>query len=69
MLLPWLTGFVVYQIINPGFVKAWATFWTERRDALGISVPSWASASLLSFMVAAALTLAIDVIAARRRRL
>lgn len=67
MLVPWIAGFVVYQIVNPGFVNAWATFWIERREDLGIAVPTWASASLLSFLTAALLTLAIDAIASRRR--
>lgn len=67
MLVPWISGFVVYQLVNPGLVNAWATFWIERREELGIVVPSWASASILSFVVAALLTYAIDAIASRRR--
>lgn len=66
MLVPWLAGFVVYQLVNPGFVSSWAGFWVDRREALGIDVPSWASASLLSFAVAAVLTLAIDLALNRR---
>jgi NCS1 family nucleobase:cation symporter-1 len=66
MLVPWIAGFVVYQVVNPGFVHAWATFWIARREQLGITVPAWASASLLSFAVAALLTFAIDATDARR---
>jgi len=39
----------------------------ERREDLGTVVPSCVSASLLSFVVAALLTYAIDAFASRRR--
>lgn len=65
MLLPWVAGFVVYQFVNPGFVSAWASFWVERREDLGIVVPTWASASLLSFAVSAALAYLVDAISAK----
>jgi NCS1 family nucleobase:cation symporter-1 len=29
MLLPWAVGFVVYQLINPGYVSWWAAAWTS----------------------------------------
>jgi NCS1 family nucleobase:cation symporter-1 len=67
MLVPWITGFVVYQLVNPGFVSWWATFWMTRRAQLGIAIPTWMSASIMSFLVAALLTLVIDAIDARRR--
>lgn len=53
MLLPWLAGFVVYQWINPGFVTWWAEFWTWTRP---FEPQSWMSASILSFLVAAVIT-------------
>jgi putative hydroxymethylpyrimidine transporter CytX len=60
MLIPWAAGFVVYQLVNPGFVASWANFWIARQEDLGIAPPpSWTSASLLSFAVAALLTLAV----------
>ena len=33
--LPWLVGFVAYQLINPGLVGWWARIWTAVRDAIG----------------------------------
>ena len=29
MLLPWAVGFVIYQLINPGYVSWWASAWTS----------------------------------------
>lgn len=55
MLLPWAAGFVAYQIVNPGYVDWWAKWWVDR----GITSPTWASASIVSFAVAAALALAV----------
>jgi putative hydroxymethylpyrimidine transporter CytX len=59
MVVPWLAGYVTYQLINPGYVSWWADFWTARRADLGLTPPSWTSASLLSFAVAAVLTLVV----------
>ncbi|HEX2851089.1 MAG TPA: cytosine permease [Acidimicrobiales bacterium] len=62
MVLPWLAGFVAYQLINPGIVGVWQRFWIDRQADLGFVPPSWASASLVSFGVAAALTLVVGAI-------
>ncbi|HEV3292301.1 MAG TPA: cytosine permease [Streptosporangiaceae bacterium] len=57
MLAPWAAGFVTYQLINPGYVSWWAAAWTSFGHDLGFTPASWMSASILSFAVAAALTL------------
>ena len=57
MLLPWAAGFVTYQLINPGYVSWWAAAWTSFGHDLGFTPASWMSASILSFAVAAAITL------------
>ena len=56
MLLPWAAGFVTYQLINPGYVSWWASAWTSFGHAIGFTPASWMSASILSFAVAAAVT-------------
>ena len=56
MLVPWASGFVTYQLINPGYVSWWAAAWTSFGHDIGFSPASWMSASILSFAVAAALT-------------
>jgi len=57
MLLPWAAGFVTYQLINPGYVSWWASAWTSFGHDIGFTPASWMSASILSFAVAAVVTL------------
>jgi purine-cytosine permease-like protein len=57
MLLPWAAGFVTYQLINPGYVSWWASAWTSVGRFIGFTPASWMSASILSFAVAAVITL------------
>ena len=59
MLLPWAAGFVTYQLINPGYVSWWAAAWTSFGHAIGFTPASWMSASILSFAVAAVVTLLV----------
>jgi nucleobase:cation symporter-1, NCS1 family len=57
MLVPWAAGFVTYQLINPGYVSWWASGWTSIGHAIGFTPATWMSASILSFGVAAVITL------------
>lgn len=66
MAVPWVVGFVVYQLVNPGHASWWTEFWVARQDDLGLTVPTWASASILS--VAAAATTAYAVGSLTRMR-
>ena len=59
MLLPWAAGFVTYQLINPGYVPAWVSAWTSFGRLIGFTPASWMSASILSFAVAAVITLLV----------
>ena len=63
MLLPWAAGFVTYQLINPGYVSWWASAWTSFGHDIGFTPASWMSASILSFAVAAAVTLLVGALA------
>jgi putative hydroxymethylpyrimidine transporter CytX len=59
MAVPWLAGFVAYQLTTPTVLDrwpGWAGFWARGQDALGISPTNGFSASVASFAVAAALT-------------
>jgi NCS1 family nucleobase:cation symporter-1 len=58
MLVPWAAGFVVYQLINPGYLSWWVSAWAWVRQQIGFTPASWMSASIGSFLVAALLTLA-----------
>ena len=56
-LVPWLLGFVAYQLINPGYISWWSRFWIHVDSWLHLTVQTWMSASILSFAVAAFATL------------
>jgi nucleobase:cation symporter-1, NCS1 family len=68
MLLPWAAGFVTYQLINPGYVSWWASAWSSFGHDIGFTSASWMSASILSFAVAAAVTLLTGFLLRGRRR-
>jgi hypothetical protein len=57
MLVPWAAGFVTYQLINPGYLSWWVSAWAWVRGLIGFTPASWMSASICSFVVAAALTM------------
>jgi putative hydroxymethylpyrimidine transporter CytX len=63
MLLPWAAGFVVYQLINPGYVSWWASAWSGFGRAIGFTPAGWMSASILSFAAAGVLTLLVGGVA------
>lgn len=67
MVIPWLLGFVVYQLINPGYLGWWSRLWSDIADALGFSPASWMNASLSSFLVAALATIPVGIMSRRRR--
>jgi hypothetical protein len=57
--LPWIAGFCVYQLVNPGVIPRWAGFWGRVARDIHFTPQTWMSASLLSFVAAAVLTLAV----------
>jgi purine-cytosine permease-like protein len=59
MLAPWLIGFVVYQLINPGYIGWWARMWSDLRP---FDHYEWMSASLFSLLIAAAATVPFGLI-------
>jgi putative hydroxymethylpyrimidine transporter CytX len=59
MLLPWAVGFVIYQLINPGYVSWWASAWSSFGQDIGFTPASWMSASILSFCAAGIMTLLV----------
>jgi purine-cytosine permease-like protein len=61
MLAPWILGVITYQLINPGYVGWWVNRWTTVQGWLHFTPHSWMSASLLSFVVAAVLTLPMSL--------
>jgi nucleobase:cation symporter-1, NCS1 family len=67
MAIPWLAGFVAYNLLNPGMVPWWSDAWRGAQAALHLTPPVWLSASITSFAVAAGVTLLVGL-AERRRR-
>lgn len=68
MTVPWAAGFLAYQLVNPGYVAWWATGWRHVDAWLHFTPASWMSASLLSFAVAALLTVPVGVLSRRAAR-
>jgi len=62
----WVLGFVAYQLVNPGYISWWARMWQHVDSWLHFTPPSWLSASILSFVVAAFAMLVVG--ASTRRR-
>jgi len=60
MIVPWALGFVVYQMINPGYIGWWVSMWSAIVRGLHFHAQPWMSASIASFVVAGAATVAGD---------
>ncbi|MDP9117340.1 MAG: cytosine permease [Actinomycetota bacterium] len=61
MLIGWAAGFVVYQLINAVSISWWHQFWADVDDWLHFTPASWMSASILSFAVAALVTVPVGL--------
>ena len=66
MLIPWLAGFAMYQLVYSPDVLGWDRAWQHIREAIHFTWQSWMSASLLSFGVAFVLTLIVAPLSRRR---
>src|SRR5881275_454422 len=66
MVLPWVAGIVVYQLVNPGYVGWWVDRWATVQGWLHFTPQTWMSASVMSFVVASLLTLPITLTSRRR---
>jgi purine-cytosine permease-like protein len=67
LLLPWVLGFLSYQLVYPTPLTTWWTErWTAAQTALHFTPQPWMSASLLSFAIAAVVTLVVLPLSRRR---
>ncbi len=62
MLIPWLLGFVAYQLINPGYVGWWSRAWARVDAWCHFTPTTWMSASLIAFVVAALATVPVGLL-------
>jgi purine-cytosine permease-like protein len=67
MIVAWAAGIATYQLINPGTAGWWSRLWTNAQSELGFTPAAWMSASLLSFLVAGAVTAVIGGFTRRSR--
>jgi len=67
MVAAWFVGLAGYQLVNPGSVKYWSTFWSWLATSVGFVPPSWLAASWSSFVLGALATLVFGTIVRRRR--
>ena len=59
MLVPWLAGFVAYQLTAPTILAkwpGWEGFWRDAQDLLGVSPTNGFSASIVALVIAGVLT-------------
>jgi purine-cytosine permease-like protein len=65
LLVPWLAGFLVYELFNPSTVAGVDVLVARVRDAISFTPPAWIGASAASFLTAAVLTLVVGGLARR----
>lgn len=63
----WAGGFVTYQLINPGTVPGWSSFWVEIAAAIGFVPPAWLGSSVAAIGVSAVLMVLLGRGRARRQ--
>ena len=71
LLVPWLVGFVAFQLTSPTFVSnfpQWQDFWRSAQSALGIPADNGWSAAVVALVVAGVLTGALGPFAGRTHR-
>ena len=68
MIVAWLTGFVAYQLINPGYIGWWVSLWTRVDGWVHLRDQASMSASLISFAVSGLATLSLGRLEGRSGR-
>jgi purine-cytosine permease-like protein len=66
LLVPWLAGFLMYELFNPSTVAGVDGLVERIRDAINFTPPAWIGASAASFLTAAVLTLVVGGLTRRR---
>ncbi|GAB3826403.1 purine-cytosine permease family protein [Kribbella italica] len=66
----WVFGFVAYQLVNPGTVSGWSSFWLDVQATVfgGDPVPGWLGATYTSIVVSMVAAVAFGSIGRKRRQ-
>ncbi len=67
MLGAWLTGFVAYQMVNPGSVSGWNDLWVWVQGLISFTPPTWLAASWFALAVGALATVFFGSLERARR--
>jgi hypothetical protein len=63
----WLGGFIAYQLVYPGALAGWSSFWYDMQGWLHITPPTWLGSSVASIVVAGGLAFVLGLAAPVRR--
>jgi NCS1 family nucleobase:cation symporter-1 len=64
--IAWACGFVAYQLVYPGDVPGWSSFWAGASQNLGFVPPSWLGSSVAAIVVGGLVMLALGQVERRR---
>jgi len=62
----WAGGFVAYQMIYPGTVPGWSTFWLGWNQTIGFVPPTWLGSSVAAIVVGGVLMMLLGRLSRRR---
>ncbi|HEU5484519.1 MAG TPA: cytosine permease [Microlunatus sp.] len=62
----WAGGFVAYQMIYPGTVPGWSTFWLGWNQTIGFVPPTWLGSSVAAIVVGGVLMVLLGRLSRRR---
>jgi NCS1 family nucleobase:cation symporter-1 len=63
----WACGFVAYQLVYPGEVAGWSTFWSGVAGAVGFVAPVWLGSSVAAIAVGGLVMLVLGRVVRPRR--
>jgi purine-cytosine permease-like protein len=62
----WACGFVAYQLVYPGDVPGWSSFWSSAAGAIGFTAPVWLGSSVAAIGVGGLVMLVLGRLARSR---
>jgi NCS1 family nucleobase:cation symporter-1 len=65
--IAWACGFIAYQLVYPGTVPGWSTFWTWLSATIGFVPPSWLGSSVAAIGIGGLAMLVLGLFSRRGR--